>query len=518
MEQTLEHRAEVKNGIRRAVFVALAILIELIWLYVQLGILSRHFSWIPGLVRVAALFLVLGIYGRHMNAAAKMPWIMLISAAPLFGVPLYLMLGLPGSTERMRERYRRIDARIFPQLTQKDEDLRTLMRRDVGVANQFRYLRDYAGYPLCRNTDIQYYRSAAEALEAQLEAIRGARRFIFLEYHAIEERQAFSRLHAALRERAAAGVEVRLFYDDVGSLVFIDHDFIERMQADGIRCRVFNPVLPVLSLFMNHRDHRKITVIDGELGFTGGYNLADEYFNLTHPYGHWYDTGVRLKGDAVRNLTAIFLENWNAIRGDDLDDREPGRYLTAPAYQAKEQGWCLPYADSPLGEERTGENVYMNILNNAKRYVWFTTPYLIITDELSRAMTLAAKRGVDVRIVTPGIPDKKLVYQTTRSYYNGLARWGVRLFEYTPGFCHAKQCVSDDSIAVCGTINLDYRSLYHHFENAVLFYDCAAVTDMKQEFEQLFPRCREVTEHYLSGRSHVLRIGHCLLRLIAPLL
>lgn len=518
MKNTVESRTEVKNGIQRGIFFMLAILIELVWLYVQLAQLSDRFSFLPAVVRIAATFLVLGIYGRHMNAAAKMPWIMLISAAPLLGVPLYLMLGLGSSTERMRQRYRKIDRELFPMLPVKPEVLRILEEENRGVANEFRYLQSSAGFPVFRNTDVQFYRSASEGFEAQLAAMREAKHFIFLEYHAIEEKQAFQRLRAVLKERAAAGVEVRVFYDDVGSIGFIDRDFITRMKADGVSCRVFNPMLPVVSLFMNNRDHRKITVVDGEIGFTGGYNLADEYFNITHPYGHWLDTGIQLRGEAVRSLTAIFLQNWNAIRGDDRDDRELRCYFPQTTYTAKETGWCQPYADSPLDEELTGENVYMNVLNNAKDYVWFMTPYLIITDEMNRAFCLAAKRGVDVRIITPGIPDKKLVYQATRSYYNGLVRNGVRIFEYTPGFCHAKQCISDDSTAVCGTINLDYRSLYHHFENGVLLYGYQAVKDMKACFDEVFPKCCEVTEQYRSGRSSALRIGHCMLRLISPLL
>ena len=266
---------------------------------------------------------------------------------------------------------------------------------------------------------------------------------------------------------------------------------------------------------MNNRDHRKVTVIDGKVGFTGGYNLADEYFNITHPYGQWKDTGVRMEGEAVRNLTVMFLELWNAIDHTDTDFE---KYLEPVEYQPKENAYVQPFGDSPMDDEPVGENVYMNIVKNAKDYVYFTTPYLIITDEFKRELCMAAKRGVDVRIITPGIPDKKVVYQLTRSYYAGLAKEGVRIYEYTPGFLHAKQCVCDGETAVCGTINLDYRSLYLHFENGVFFYNCKAVGDMRKDFDNLFPICREVTEQYRSGRSAAVRIGQCILRLFAPLM
>jgi cardiolipin synthase len=278
---------------------------------------------------------------------------------------------------------------------------------------------------------------------------------------------------------------------------------------------VFNPIVPALNIFMNNRDHRKITVIDGEIGFTGGYNLADEYFNITHPYGHWKDSGIKLTGDAVNSLTCMFLEMWNVI---DNTDKDYGSYLPKYDFKASDKGYVAPYADCPLDGEAVGENVYMNIVKNAKRYVYFTTPYLIITDEMQRELSQAAKRGVDVRIITPGIPDKKLVYQVTRSYYAGLVKNGVRIYEYTPGFIHAKQCICDDEVATVGTINLDFRSLYFHFENGTYLYKCSAIGDIKKDFDDTFPICTEVTDKYKNGRSAVLRIWQCILRLFAPLL
>ena len=514
----VERKTEVRNGIKRGLFALFAIIVELVWVYIVLRNLTGDYPWIPLLIHGLAFILVLGIYGRHINSAMKMPWILLIAGAPFLGVPLYLLIGFNGATRRMRWRYERIDAHLFPAMPQQGGILEELESVDYGVANQFRYLSDRLGYPVYRDTDICFYPTAEEAFEAQLEALEKAERFIFMEYHAIEEKTAFERLFKVLSERAAAGVEVRLFYDDIGSIWFIDHDFIRRMEEAGIQTRVFNPMTPLFNAFLDHRDHRKITVIDGKVGFTGGYNLAEEYFNITHPYGHWFDTGIRLTGEAVRSLTGIFLENWNAIRGERQDVENLERYLSLPSYCAAEPGYCQPYADSPLDGEQVGENVYMNLVNHAKRYVYFMTPYLIITDEMSQAFCLAAKRGVDVRIITPGIPDKKMVYQATRSYYNVLTRAGVRIYEYTPGFMHAKQCVADDELAACGTINLDFRSLYHHFENGVLFYRYRAIAKMKQCFLDTFPLCREVTEQYLYGRTLFQRAEHCLLRFISPML
>jgi cardiolipin synthase len=336
-----------------------------------------------------------------------------------------------------------------------------------------------------------------------------------MEYHAIEDKESFGGIKEILIQKAKEGVEVRIIYDDVGSIGFINPKFIKNMETYGIHCRVFNPIVPALNIFMNNRDHRKITVIDGEIGFTGGYNLADEYFNITHPYGHWKDSGIKLTGDAVNSLTCMFLEMWNVI---DNTDKDYGSYLPKYDFKAYDKGYVAPYADCPLDGEAVGENVYMNIVKNAKRYVYFTTPYLIITDEMQRELSQAAKRGVDVRIITPGIPDKKLVYQVTRSYYAGLVKNGVRIYEYTPGFIHAKQCICDDEVATVGTINLDFRSLYFHFENGTYLYKCSAIGDIKKDFDDTFPICTEVTDKYKNGRSAVLRIWQCILRLFAPLL
>ena len=301
--------------------------------------------------------------------------------------------------------------------------------------------------------------------EDELAELKKAEHFIFMEYHAIEDASAWQELEDILAERAAHGVEVRVFYDDVGSIGFINSKFVKKLAGSGIQCRRFNPVIPILNVFMNNRDHRKITVVDGRVGFTGGYNLAEEYFNRTHPYGRWKDTGIRLEGDAVRSLTLIFLELWGATQ---KEPPEIERYLPEVPYTARENAVVLPYADNPLDDEATGENVYLNMIRSAKEYVYITTPYLILSDEMQRTLRLAASSGVDVRIITPGIPDKKLIFSVTRSYYAALAKSGVRIYEYTPGFIHAKQCVADGAEAVVGTINFDFRSLYLHFELSLI--------------------------------------------------
>ena len=565
MEQTYEKQASVKNGVSRMVFAVLAILLEVLVILGLLFFAGQKAGWIYTLIHIVGTILVLRIYGSHKTASIRMTWMLVILLLPIFGTALYLLIGLNGHSLKMRKRYEDIDKILLPMLPANEKVSERAAKKDGRLGTVSEYIRRQAGYPIYQNTEITYYDDAEKGFEAQKTELAKAEKFIFMEYHAIEDAECWHEMRDILADRAKAGVEVRVFYDDMGSLGFINTDFIKRTESYGIRCRVFNPFAPGLNLFLNNRDHRKITVIDGKVGFTGGYNLANEYFHRTEPYGFWKDTGVKLVGDAVRSLTVTFLEMWNAVSENDRDDGDFRKYLAATGAEmvlekghtkvsvekaeriakdreemfdkTKEQvmpdekfleevkpihgrhlGFVQPYADSPMDDLHIGEDVYISIAECAQKYAWFITPYLIITDEMNHAFSLAARRGVDVRIITPGIPGKKLVYSLTRSYYNGLVRNGVRIFEFTPGFCHAKMSITDDLMATCGTINLDYRSLYHHFENGCLYADCKAVMDTKKDFEETFAQCEEVTERYKSGRGAFLRLGQLLLRLAAPLM
>jgi cardiolipin synthase len=510
-----EEKSKMKNSIGRLIFVALSVLLQIVWIVSMVVRLNKYSSIISLATSLVALIVVLRIYAVQGNPAFKMSWIMLILIFPVMGLCLYLLFGHSNVSKGMRKQFEKIDAALDENLKQDNEVYERLKEENPAVANQTFYIYKYGRYPVYQNTEVVFYDEAEKGLEAQKEALMKAEKFIFMEYHAIEDAEAFAGIKKILIQKAKEGVEVRILYDDVGSIGFINPRFIKNMEAEGIQCRVFNPIVPILLIFMNNRDHRKITVIDGKVGFTGGYNLANEYFNITQPYGRWKDTGIKLTGDAVNSLTCMFLEMWNVFHDSDKDYT---RYLTRNFFRSEEKGYVLPYGDCPLDGEPVGENVYMNIIKNAKRYVYFTTPYLIISDEMQRELSQAAKRGVDVRIITPGIPDKKLIFQVTRSYYAGLVKNGIRIYEYTPGFIHAKQCVCDDEVATVGTINLDYRSLYFHFENGTFLYQCSAIEDIKRDFDRTFPVCSEVTEKYQTGRAAAIRIGQCILRLFAPLL
>lgn len=516
-QRTLERKAYVKNGALRMFFGAFAIVIEIGWLFVLGTVLSLRAAWISTALSGIALFVAIAVYGRRGNAAMKMTWMMLIIAFPLLGVLLYLLIGLSGGSRAMRRRFSHMASELSPFISEDDKARTTLSSFHPTATGLVRYVSQRGGFPLFSGTEVRFHADATEGFEDLKRDLAKAEHFIFMEYYAIEDSYSFAEIREILQERARAGVEVRIFYDDIGSIFFINWDFVRRMEEDGVRCRVFNPMLPVANAVMNNRDHRKITVIDGRIGYTGGYNLADEYFHLKEPYGHWKDTGVRLEGPAVETLTRLFLTMWNAIRDGDEDDGKLDAYFPQIA-PTEEDGFVQPYGDGPLEDGDLGEDVYISIVNGAREFCWFMTPYLVITDEMMRALCLAAGRGVDVRIVTPGIPDKKLTWRVTRSNYRRLAQAGVRLYEYSPGFCHAKQCVADGEIAVCGTINLDYRSLSHNFEDAVLLIGCSAIADIWQDFISVFPKCRDMTQGALIPPKLRTRLYETILRLIAPLL
>lgn len=514
---TIEKDADVKNGNKRLLFALIAIVLEIAVIMLVSLFFVEKIELVAILTRVFGAFLVLVICNEDKPSAMKITWTILIMALPIFSITFFLLVGLNGHTLKMGRRYREVDEELLPLLESGEAPLQRLEDIDRHAANITRYVKHESSYPLYDDTSITYYDDAAKGIAAQKEELKKARHFIFMEYHAIEDAESWHAIQDILEARVRAGVEVRVFYDDMGSIGFINTDFVDRLEAKGIKAKVFNPFAPGLNLFLNNRDHRKITVIDGLVGFTGGYNIANEYFNITHPFGHWKDTGIKLVGPAVQSLTVAFLEMWNASADGKEYDETFCQYLPEVPVAEDAKGFVQPYADSPMDEVQVGEDVYLSVAEYASSYAWFVTPYLIITDEMTRALGLAAQRGVDVRIITPGIPDKKMVYSVTRSYYYHLVRKGVRVYEYTPGFVHAKMSVADDVLATCGTINLDYRSLYHHFENGCLYYGCDAVSDTKADFEWMFEQSHEVTEAYANPDAR-MRVRDLILRLAAPLL
>lgn len=516
-KRTVERKTAIKNSIGRITVFGLLVIAQIIGFVALIFFLGKNVPAIDVTFRIIALIVAVAINSRDHDGVFKLIWVIVILIVPVPGLLFYVLNNFSSSRHKIKKRLETVDMMVFSHLNYNDDIFEEFKKEDPARASNARYLRRY-DFPIYEGTEIKYYPVAYDCYKAQIEDIKKAERFVYLEYHAIETKEAFEPLHEALKERAAAGVDCRVLYDDVGSSIFINKNFVRVLESEGIKCNAFNPAYPILSLFMNNRDHRKITVVDGKVGYTGGYNIADEYFNIVNPFGLWKDNGIRLEGPAVQSLTAMFVEMWN-FAGVKRKEEDMMVFEAIPLKPVEGvNGYCVPYCDSPLDSEPVGENVYLNMINNAQEYCWIMSPYLVLSDEIARALQIAAKRGIDVKVMTPGIPDKKITYGVTRSYYNMLINAGVEVYEYAPGFNHSKTFLCDDKCAVVGTINLDFRSLYHHFENAVYMYRTDCIPDIKKDFEETFAVCRNVTKKYSIRPNLFVRFYKSILRLVAPLM
>lgn len=500
----------------RLVLVGVALLLQIIWSIIFLERLSSYSIYINTFFQLLSIGILLYLIRKDESSAYKIAWIIVVMGFPLFGGILYIFIGNKKPSKRLAVRMAMVKGEMSETLSQNQWVLKEIQDQDPMVAGNIRYIGEFGPYPVWKNTKVDYYKLGEYMFEAMLEDLKKAEHYIFLEYFIIEEGIMWNSILEILEQKVKEGVDVRLIYDDVGCVSLLPYEYAEKMEKKGIKCLAFNRFIPVLSLVMNNRDHRKIMIIDGHTAYNGGINLADEYINQKMRFGHWKDTGIRLHGDAVYSFTLMFLEVWNSFRTPDLDYQ-----IFRPRIWHKEKfesdGYVVPYADTPLDNEELGENVYINILNQAKDYVYIATPYLLISDEMEAALCLAAKRGVDVRILMPGIPDKKTVFFMAKSYYPPLLKAGVQIYEYTPGFVHAKSYVCDDKVATVGTINMDFRSLYLHFECGTLLYDCKAVFDIKKDMEECFLKCHEV----MLGDCRQGLLGNMItsiLRVLAPLM
>lgn len=511
----------LRKVLSRMVLVSLAIAIQLGWLFFIVFYLSNDYLPVATFFNLISLVAVVYIINRPGNPQVKMAWIVPILVFPLFGGIIFftsggkrpkrkLLRALDQSGE-MLQPYRRGNARPFSPGKELPP-----RREDEYLAGQCHYLAS-RGFPAFCQTDATYYADCPAGWRRLMEDLRAAERFIFMEYFIIRPGVMWDPVLAILKEKAAAGLDVRLIYDDLGSISYVPRDYFRQLEAMGIRCIAFNRYKPVYAVVMNHRDHRKITVIDGHIAYTGGINFADEYIGEERRFGEWKDNVLRIQGEAVRSMTLLFLEMWNANRPTDTSETVADFMPRLPSEETEGGGIVQPYGDSPVDSEILAENVYLNVINQATHYVYIYTPYVVIDYEMTRALSLAARRGVDVRLVVPAVPDKKIVYHLGKSYFPELIENGVKVFRFTPGFLHSKVFLADDRQAVVGSINLDYRSLALHFENACMFVDHPVLSDIKADFLATFPRCETVTVR--KRRFNVLYDLYLgLLRLFAPLL
>ncbi len=548
----------------RALPAGLLIALQVTWIVTGVFNLVEYFPVLTQIMRILAIvFVIVLLNDRSEQTEYKVIWIVVVLVFPIFGAPFYYLFGnrKPG-----RGFKRRLDAADVKYHLSYFQDRRTrdaFLQKDVRGAGTSEYIFNEQFFPVHQNTELTYFSSGEALLEGMMEAIRSAEHFIFLEYFTIEVGDVWEPMLNLLIEKAEAGVEVCLLYDDFGCAQYLPRNYHKELNqiSPNFKCQKYNRMVPIFSVFMNNRDHRKIMIVDGHTGFTGGMNLSDRYVNINCPYGRWKDAGLRMVGDAVWNLTLMFLEMWESVdikafrrnekrakllhRLDrklehnrhtrrteeklteldedekevfmgminDLKDYMPHRYRE----KVRSTGFVQPFGDEPFDDVPLSERVYLELINQAKRRLYIFTPYLIMSDELTHSLCIAARRGVDVRIVVPGTPDKKMVYRLTRASFPYLKKSGVRIYTYTPGFLHSKCMLCDNEKAVVGTVNLDYRSLFLHFEDAVYFSDAHAASRLYLDFRETFKVSHEVTAEDMK-RSVPGQILDSVLRIFAPML
>lgn len=520
-------------------------------LLLQLFVFFASFYWLKDYSTVVyAAFVLLGavtvvhILNEENNASFKIAWIIPVLVIPVFGTVLYIYINLQPGTKRIHKKLTKIEDEIRPYLAQNEETVQELQEQSAGEKGIADYLYHADNYPVYAGCKMKYYPIGEAKFADMIEQLKRAEHFIFMEYFIVAKSYMWNTILEILKEKAAQGVEVRMMYDGMCSLALLPYGYYKDLEKMGIQSIPFSQIRPVLSTYQNNRDHRKILIIDGKTVFTGGINLADEYINRIDRFGQWKDTAVMIQGEAVKSFTLLFLKMWHVAKGKDSIPQEEIRKYTVEVWentQADEMrtdmesmrntdmqnmqdkklhagGYVIPYGDDPYGDERIGKQVYIDILNRARKYVHIMTPYLILDDEMITALRYCAKRGVETVIIMPHIPDKIYAYLLARTYYKQLLKYGVKIYEYTPGFVHAKVFVSDDIRGCVGTINLDFRSLYLHFECGAYMYSNDVLHDVEQDFKETLKQCQEITKEscdkYPKGKMLVGKM----LRLIAPLM
>ena len=510
-----------KKGLFNIIFSRIFILaslvtIQLIVFGMTILYLQDYATYIYGIFLILSVIIVIYIINKGNNSDFKLTWILLIMAAPILGSAFYAFVKFQPEVGSIRKKLQKLEKETSVYMLQEKEIVNEMKVLKPANANLIAFMNNQISFPAHRNTTVRYFPQGEDKFEELKKQLSNAKRFIFMEYFIIEQGIMWGEILNILEEKVKEGVEVRVMYDGMCSVTMLPFGYDKVLKRKGIKCKRFNPILPVLSSHQNNRDHRKICVIDGTIAFTGGINLADEYINQKERFGHWKDTAVMLEGEAVQNFTILFLQMWN------VSEKKPEayeQYLNEKSNEwRREKGYVMPYGDSPFDVKNVGEQVYLHILNHAKKYVHIMTPYLIVDGEMISTLCYTAECGIDVKIIMPHIPDKWYAFLLAKTYYKSLLKAGVKIYEYTPGFVHAKMFVSDDDTATVGTINLDYRSLYHHFECGTFIYSNPVVWEIEKDFQKTLKKCQEVTLEDLKRQPFIQKVCGHVLRLVAPLM
>lgn len=501
----------------RTIIIVLALLLQVVLLALSFIRLTEYSTYI--LIGLTVLSWVLAIYILNRSEDTpefKLAWIIPVIIIPVFGSLFYIFIRLQLGTKILYKRHSHLLEETKPLLKQESSVEQELKKENKQVWALANYMNNYGGYPIYKNTSVKYFPLGDDKFEEMKIQLEKAEKFIFMEYFIVEEGKMWNTILEILERKAKQGVDVRFMYDGMCSLVLVPYSYPKKLQEKGIKCKMFQPIRPALSTEQNNRDHRKILVIDGHTAFTGGVNLADEYINQKVVYGHWKDTAVMIKGDAVKSFTIMFLQMWNITEKEKCDY---SLFLNRTAEPEKQDnyGFVMPYGDSPLDNEYVGENVYLDILNTAEDYVHIMTPYLIIDNEIITALKYSAKRGIETTIIMPHIPDKMYAYLLARTFYQELIEAGVNIYEYTPGFVHAKCFISDDKKATVGTVNLDYRSFFLHFECGLFMYGNDEIANIEKDYQETLKKCQKIDMQFCVDLPLWYRIGGHVFRLFGPL-
>lgn len=488
----------------------------------------RFYFFIPlGILYIFNTIVAIFIFNSKVQINFKLSWLVVVVVFPVGGLVIYMLYANKITTKRMKKlRFNKINLELWAGKVDSEETLKKIRSLNGDQWAISRYLYKHREASVFENTEVNYYKLGQHGYPYILKELKKAERFIFIEYYIIEDGFMFDKIYKILKEKAKQGIDVRLIYDDFGSVMKVDARFFKDARKDGIKCFAFNRIRPFVDIRQNSRDHRKIIVIDGVRGFTGGCNLSDEYINKKKRFGLWKDNFVLIKGEGVTGLTNLFLSNWSLINKDVIKDCDMIRKYSF--YNNKEclkeelniddNAFVQTFGELPFDGEDGAKNVYLQMVSRAKKYIYISTPYLSPDSELLTALINAAKSGITVKIVTPGIPDKKLVFSLTRSYYSSLLAHGVEIFEYTPGFNHCKIIVVDDCMAMTGTVNFDYRSLYLNFENAILFFNGKIIQEIKNDLEEMISVSKPQRAREYINKPLIRRIYWGVLRIISPLL
>ncbi len=496
-------------AIKRGIIVILGLILQISLSLATYLFFIDHVFVINLFFKLIGLLLIFNLIRNSNNYSYTLPIIICLILFPVIGTLLYIILNRNKNNSKLLKNLKQSEIENRKYLVQNKK-----IQSEYKNNSKIRYLSDFSGYPVSKNNDVEYYPLGEIAFEAMLDELKKAEKFIFFEYFIVAHGKMWDSILEVLEQKVKEGLDVRVMYDDFGCVSTLSKSYPKELEEKGIKCVVFNTLTPLAGVIINNRDHRKILVIDGKVAFSGGINIADEYINAYSKYGHWKDNAIRVSGDAVWNYTVMFLTVWNAFRKEDKNFK---KYKYNFSNKPETNGFVIPYGETPLDEEITGEDVYLNIINQANKYVYIITPYLIIDTDMINSLKLAVKRGVDVRIIIPGIPDKKIVYTLTESYVESLVKEGVKIYKYTPGFVHSKIFVSDDNIATVGTINMDYRSLYLHFECGCYFENNRVVKKIKEDFLDTMNKSNEISKKEAITKP-IKSIFQALLRLVAPLM